>query len=167
MSTPDEGAKRTRRRWIGFGETIAVIGVIISAVALWKTWDGGEKPTVVVEKRQAVPLTLRAKARDEGRALEITPVEPGQALQSLAIALGRTTINVGSDGELGAEDVEKALRNRDEGKGAHSIPVRIDARYVEAGADRRGGGSYVLRYRWEGGGLFGGRSLKLVGLSRG
>ena len=46
------------------------------------------------------------------------------------------------------------------------MPVRIDARYVEAGADRRGGGSYVLRYRWEGGGLFGGRSIRLTGLSR-
>ena len=45
-------------------------------------------------------------------------------------------------------------------------PVRIDARYVEAGTDRRANGTYVLRYRWEGGGLFGGRSLRLVGLSR-
>ncbi len=46
------------------------------------------------------------------------------------------------------------------------MPVRIAARYVEAGADRRGGGNYVLRYKWEGGGLFGGRSLRLVGLSK-
>jgi hypothetical protein len=44
--------------------------------------------------------------------------------------------------------------------------VRIDARYVEAGADRRGGASYAQRYKWEGGGLFGGRSLRLVGLIR-
>ena len=43
------------------------------------------------------------------------------------------------------------------------MPVRIAARYVEMGTDRRGGGTYVLRYRWEGGGLFGGRSLRLVG----
>ena len=48
----------------------------------------------------------------------------------------------------------------------HSVPVRIAARYVEMGKDRTGGGSYVLRYRWEGGGLFGGRSLHLVSLSR-
>jgi hypothetical protein len=45
--------------------------------------------------------------------------------------------------------------------------VRIDARYVEMGKDRRASGSYVLRYRWEGGGLLGGRSLRLTGLSRG
>jgi hypothetical protein len=165
MSTPEE-AKRTRRRWIGFGETIAVIGVVISGIALWKTWDSGDKPAVVVEKRQPVPLTLRARAQNDGRTLEISPIEPGHALQSLAITLGGTTLTVGSDGELGAGDVEKALKGRDENKGAHSAPVRIDARYVEAGADRRGGGSYVLRYRWEGGGLFGGRSIRLTGLSK-
>ncbi len=166
MST-SEDAKRTRRRWIGFGETIAVIGVAISAVALWKTWDSGEKPAVIVEKRQPVPLTLRAKAQNDGQILEISPVEPGHALQSLAIMLGKTTINVGSDGDLAAEDVAKALNDRDENKGAHSAPIKIAAQYVEAGADRRGGGSYVLRYRVEGGGLFGGRSIKLVSLSRG
>jgi hypothetical protein len=48
----------------------------------------------------------------------------------------------------------------------HSVPIRIDAHYVEMGRDRRGGGNYVLRYRWEGGGLFSGRSLRLVGLSK-
>ena len=44
--------------------------------------------------------------------------------------------------------------------------VAIAARYVEAGADKSATGSYVISYRWEGGGLFGGRSLRLVGLSR-
>ena len=163
-----EDANRTRRRWIGFGETIAVIGVIISAVALWKTWDSGDsKPAVIVEKRQPVPLMLRAKAQDEGRTLEISPVEPSHALQSLSLKLGQSTINLGSDGELDASDVEKALGDREENKGPHSTQVRIEARYVEAGADRRGGGHYELRYRVEGGGLFGGRSVRLVGLSRG
>ena len=44
--------------------------------------------------------------------------------------------------------------------------VRLDARYVEAGADRQAARDYVLSYKWEGGGLFGGRSLRLVSLSR-
>jgi len=70
---------------------------------------------------------------------------------------------------LNASDVEAALQGREkEAKDiTHSVPVRIDARYVEAGTDRRGGGSYTLRYKWEGGGLFGGRSLRLVSLGRG
>jgi hypothetical protein len=44
--------------------------------------------------------------------------------------------------------------------------MKVEARYVEDGVDRREGGNYVLRYKWEGGGLFGGRSLRLVGFSR-
>ena len=48
----------------------------------------------------------------------------------------------------------------------HRLNVRIAARYVEAGADKAATGSYTLTYRWEGGGLFGGKSLRLVGLSR-
>ena len=46
------------------------------------------------------------------------------------------------------------------------VGARIDARYVEAGEDRRATRNYTLRYRWEGGGLFGGRSLRIAGLSR-
>jgi hypothetical protein len=80
---------------------------------------------------------------------------------------GSGPIELGSDGRLAASDVESALKVKDENKGAHSVPIRIRAKYVEAGTDRSGGGSYVLRYRWESGGLFGGRTLRLTGLSRG
>jgi hypothetical protein len=123
-----------------------------------------------VEQRVAIPLTLRAKATDDGKTLEITPVESSHALESLTIAIaGASPIEIGSDGELAAGDVEAALKDRTkESKDAtHSVAVRIQARYVEAGADKRTSGSYRLRYRWEGGGLFGGRSLRLVGLMRG
>mgnify|MGYP006146201005 CR=1 FL=1 len=39
--------------------------------------------------------------------------------------------------------------------------------YVEAGADKSATGSYVISYRWEGGGLLGGRSLRFNGFTRG
>ena len=69
---------------------------------------------------------------------------------------------------LQAGDVEQALEGRDKEPQDKTliVPVRIAARYVANGTDRRGGGAYTLRYRWEGGGLFGGRSLRLVSLSR-
>ena len=51
-------------------------------------------------------------------------------------------------------------------EGTHRVRVRVDARYVEAGADKSASGSYVISYRWEGGGLLGGRSLRLTGMSR-
>ena len=162
---------RARRRLINLGELIALAALIVSALGVWIAWKNSseDKPTRVVEQRSAVPLALRGTVDGDGRSLTIMPADPSHALQSLKITIkGASPIDVGSDGRLSANDVESALKGREkEAKDvAHSVPVRIDARYVEAGADRRGGGAYVLRYKWEGGGLFGGRSLRLVGLSR-
>lgn len=165
-------SERSRRRWITLGEVIALAALVVSAVGVWISWKtigGQDKPTEVVEHRQAIPLTLRARADHDGRTLTISPVESSHALESLTLTIaGTPPIQVGSDGELDASDVEPALKARDkEPKDKTlSLPVRIAARYVDAGADRRGGGAYILRYRWEGGGLFGGRSLRLVSLSR-
>ena len=160
-----------KRRLINLGELIALAALVVSAIGVWIAWksSGNDQPTKVVEERQAIPLTLRAKADRDGRELEISSVEAGHALQSLTLRIsGATPIEIGSDGGLSAGDLESALKDRDkDAKGNRSIPVRIDARYVEMGKDRRASGSYVLRYRWEGGGLLGGRSLRLSGLSRG
>lgn len=159
-----------RRRWVTLGELIALAALIISAIGLWLTWKSNneDKTTRVVEQHQAIPLTLRGKAEDDGRRIEISPVEPSHALESLTVTIkGAPPIEVGSDGMLDAADVESALGDRGkEEKGSRSLPVRIAARYVEAGKDRRASGNYVLRYRWEGGGLFGGRSLRLTGFGR-
>jgi hypothetical protein len=163
--------RETRRRWISLGETIAIAALMVSAVGVWIAWQSSnnDRPTKVVEQRSAVPLALRGTTDGEGRTLTITPADPGHALQSLRLTIkGASPIEVGSDGRLGASDVEAALKGREkEAKDVtHSVALRIDARYVESGSDRRGGGAYVLRYKWEGGGLFGGRSLRLVGLAR-
>jgi len=158
------------RRWISLGELIALAALIVSAVGVWIAWKSSnqDKPTRVVEQRQTVPLRLRASAAGDGRTLTIMPADASHALESLTVTIkGAPAIEIGSDGRLSAADVETALKHPKEPKDVtRSVPVRIDARYVEMGAERRGGGSYVLRYRWEGGGLFGGRSLHLVNLSR-
>jgi hypothetical protein len=162
----------SRRRLINLGELIALGALIVSAAGVWIAWKSNnrpaeEKPTRVIEQRQAIPLTLRGSADQDGRTLTITPVEPSHALESLTVTIEGSSIDVGSDGKLAASDVESALKSKDENKGAHSVPVQIKAKYVEAGTDRSGGGRYMLRYRWEAGGLFGGRTLRLTGLSRG
>ena len=56
-----------RRRWINLGELIALAALIVSALGVWISWKGNgqDKPTRVVEQRQAIPLTLRAKADGE------------------------------------------------------------------------------------------------------
>jgi hypothetical protein len=164
-------SQRQRRRWITFGELIALAALIVSALGLWINWksSGEDKPTRIVEQRQSIPLTLRAKREDDGSSLAISPVEPTHALESLTVTLpGASPIQVGSDGELAASDVESALKGHDQEPKdrTRSVQAKIDAHYVEAGKERRSSGTYTLRYMWKGGGLFGGRSLHLVGLSR-
>lgn len=168
-----ETESERRRRLVNLGELIALAALIVSAIGVWVSWkssSSNDKPTEIVEQRPAIPLTLRAKAQDDGQKLAISPVEPTHALESLTLSLpGAAAIQIGSDGELGSSDVESQLKGRDKEPKDKTLSIRayIDAHYVEAGKDRRGGGSYVLRYRWQGGGLFGGRSLRLVSLSRG
>jgi hypothetical protein len=166
----NEQERRERRRWITLGEIIAIAALIVSALGVWISWkssdDKGE--TRIVEQRQAIPLSLRATPDRDGRTLVIAPIESSHALESLALTMpGGKTIEVGSDGKLDSSSVASALGDSaKDSKGVQSVPVRISARYVEAGADKKATGSYRLSYRWEGGGLFGGHSLRLVSLSR-
>jgi hypothetical protein len=167
-----ETESERRRRWITLGEMIALAALVVSAIGVWISWksNGEDKSARLVEQRQPIPLILRARREDDGRSLEISPVEASHALESLSVTLpGASPIQVGSDGELAASDVEPALKGHgNEPKDrAFSVRVRIDARYVEMGKDRRASSTYVLRYMWKGGGLFGGRSLHLLSLSRG
>ena len=164
--------EKSRRRWINLGEVIAIAALAVSAIGVWVAWKSSKNdgPTRVVEQRQAIPLTLRARREDDGRRLEISPIESSHALESLTVTIqGASPISIGSDGELAASDVESALSDRGEEPKNRTLSVRakIDARYVEMGKEKSSSGSYTLRYQWKSGGLFSGRSLHLVGLSRG
>jgi hypothetical protein len=169
MSDPQQ-----RRRWISFGELIAVAALLVSALGVWVSWKSvsraePDKPTRIVEQRQAIPLVLRGRVSDEGRAITVSPVEESHTLESLTISFPQSgsSIDIGPDGEFSARAVENAINDADRPKGNQRTRVRISARYVEAGSDKRATGAYVLTYRWEGGGLFSGRSLRLVELRRG
>lgn len=167
MSESSE-SKKSRMRWVTLGEAIAIAALILSGLGLWHEWNKRDEPKVVLEKPTAIALKLRGRVTDEGRSLEISPIEDSHALQSLTITVAGSKIEIGSDGELGAAALENALgKQAEDGKGRHSARARIEARYVEAGADKTAAGTYAISYTWEGGGLFGGRSLRLVGLSRG
>ena len=166
-----ETESATRRRWITLAEIIALAALIVSAIGVWIAWKNSsqDKPTRVVEQKQAIPLSLRGSASSDGSALTILPADPSHGLESLTVTLkGASPIEIGSDGRLQASDIQTALKERPkEAKGVtYSVPMRIQAHYVEMGTDKSGRGNYVLRYKWEGGGLFGGRSIRLVSLSR-
>jgi hypothetical protein len=167
-----ESPEARRRRLINLGELIALCALIVSALGVWIAWKNSRegKPTRVVEQRTPVPLALRGTVDSDGRALTLVPADPSHALESATLSIkGASPIEVGSDGRLSASDVESALKDREKEAMdlAYSVPVRISAHYVEMGKDRRAVGTYTLRYKWQGSGLFGGRSLHLLGISRG
>ena len=160
-----------QRRLIPLGELIALAALIVSGLGVWIAWESSKNsgPTQVVQERSPVPLALRGAINERGRTLTITPADSSHALESVVLKIaGAPPIEIGSDGKLDASSIETTLKGRDdEAKDkALRLPVRLDARYVEDGTDRRGGGNYVVRYKWEGGGLFGGRSLRFVGFTR-
>jgi hypothetical protein len=168
MSNTESSA---RRRWITLAETIALAALIVSAVGVWIAWKSSnqDKPTRVVEQKQTVLLSLRGAASTDGSTLTISPADSGHGLESLTLTIkGASPIQIGSDGQLRSSDVQSALKERPkEDKGVtYSATARIQAHYVELGTDKSSTGNYVLRYKWEGGGLFGGRSVRLVSLSR-
>jgi len=140
---------------------------VISGIGVWREFTKPDDKAVVVAQRSSIPLRLRSSVEDDGRSLTIQPVENSHALQSLTIFAGASRIELGSDGGLDAKEIENALgKPKEEQSGTRRVRVRTEARYVEAGADKTATGSYVVSYRWEGGGLLGGRSLRLIGLSR-
>ncbi len=164
-------AKVRRRRWISFGETIGVIAVVISALGLWNSWrkDEAEKPAPPqIEAKAAIPIAFRGTIETEGKAMTIAPVEPGHALESLTLTVaGKPAISIGSDGRLAASELEPLAGEPGKDGKPGSLSVRLEARYIEAGTLRRGGGAYRISYRWDDGGLFGGDKLRLTGLSHG
>ncbi|RST31692.1 hypothetical protein HMF7854_13235 [Sphingomonas ginkgonis] len=171
MTSREEEARQTRRRWINIGELIALLALIVSALGLWNGWNGPSRsepaPASAPTGPKSVPLALRGRVSDEGRTLTIAPADPSHALDQLTLtAAGKPPVTTGSDGQLAASDVEPLLAGGKR-EGAGSLPVTIAARYIEQGADRRGGGRYVIAYRWRGGGLFSGHSLQLTGFHRG
>lgn len=157
-----------RKSRISIGEGIALAALFVSALGLWNSWRGDDRPgpTEVVEKKAAVPLVLRGRVEDDGERLVVEPVEATHALDSLqfTFASGKT-IETGSNGTLSAGEVQDALSEKTE-KIDGQILATVTARYVEAGQEREARRRYAIRYRWQGGGLFEGKRLAIVDFRR-
>jgi hypothetical protein len=161
---------KARRRWVTLGETVAIAALAISALGLWNSWrsEDPEKPVPQVETKAAIPIAFRGTIDDGGKAIAITPVEPGHSLESLTLSVaGHREVSIGSDGRVTASEVQQLVGDPGKDPKPGSLSARIEARYIEAGTLKRGGGRYRISYRWEDGGLFGGDKLRLTGLNIG
>jgi hypothetical protein len=176
--TPEERkeAAAIRRRWITLGEVLAVIGVLISGLALWNSWSErstAEKERAAEKAQQAnVSRILLLKASGGGKRLTLVAHDPGQAIQGQTL-LFPSAFGLGAfettEPRIEAEWVKRAIgkaHEKDEKAGGDArIPVAITTRFVADGRAFTDSGLYDVGYEESGGGLFDGSDVKLRGLS--
>ena len=158
---------------IALGEAIGIAALVISALGLWNSWRNSEdKPAAVVVDRapSPIPLVLRGTIDDDGKVIRLAPLEDSHALDTLtltAAAPAKGTASFGSEPMLSASMVETWLPADGKREGSGTLTVNAVVAYVEAGETRTATQRYRIAYRWKDGGLFGGKSVRLTGFSRG
>lgn len=169
-------AAAIRRRWITLGEVLAVIGVVISGLALWNSWSersAAESERSAEKAKQAnVSRILLLKAAGDGKRLALTAHDPGQAIQGQTLlfpsAFGLGNFDT-TEPRIEAEWVKRAVKkaNEKEGKvrGDARMPVAITTRFVADGRAFTDTALYDVGYKESDGGLFGGSEVELKGLS--
>ena len=168
----DTAEKARHRRRIALAEAIGLAALVISGLGLWNSWRNGEdRPAVVVDRAsKPIPLVLRGTVVDEGKAIRLVPLEDGHALDTLRLAAaspGKGNAEFGSEPMLSAAMVETWLPADAKREGGGSLPLNAVVRYVETGETRTATQRYRVSYKWKDGGLFGGKSVRLTGFSRG
>jgi hypothetical protein len=169
-------AAAIRRRWITLGEVLAVVGVLISGLALWNSWSersAAEADRAAQKARQAdESRNLLLKSSGGGKRLALTAHDPDQAIQSQTL-LFPSPFGLGAfetaEPRIEAEWVKRATRKAQEkdGKvrGDARMPVAITTRFVADGRAFADTALYYIGYQESDGGLFGGGDVKLKGLS--
>lgn len=182
MSDPRQSAEERkeaaaiRRRWITLGEILAVIGVLISGLALWNSWSersAAEEERAAAKAQKAnVSRTLLLKPGGGGKRLALAAHDPGQAIQGQTL-LFPSAFGLGAfettEPRIEAEWVKRALRKakgKDEKvRGDSRMPVAITSRFVADGRSFADTALYDVGYQESGGGLFEGSEVELKGLS--
>ena len=175
-------AAAIRRRWITLAEVLGTAGVIISALALWnsyqeRTRDEAEKAALKRESAiRAQALVLRGMPDPAGTSLSLAPADPSQAIQSQTVvfpaAIAATPVETVADPRIEAHWFERQLlraMTSDEARESETdrqVTIAIITRFYRDGALFRDAALYSLVYRIEGGGLLEGREIRLRGLSR-
>jgi hypothetical protein len=169
-------AARIRRRWITLGEVLAVIGVLISGLALWNSWserNAAEKERAAEKAKQAsVSHSLLLKASGGAKRLALAAHDPDQAIQSQTLlfpsAFGLGAFDT-TEPRIEAEWVRRAVgKAHDKDKKARGdarMPVAITTRFVADGRAFTDSALYDVGYKESDGGLFEGAEVELKGLS--
>lgn len=169
--TPDQA--RTRRRWITLAELVAVAGVVIAALGLWRTWadrraDEADKVAAQqVERAARSRLALVAEVQDNGRRLALR--DAAHDIQQVRLvfppALGVAAQAPAGDPVVEADWVAKPLLKLTDGgadERAGRLPVLAEVRFWDGDRVATARDVYDLVWRTEGR-MLAGRRLRLEG----
>lgn len=175
-----EKAKAARRRWVTFGEIVAVIAVGISGLTLWNNWND-RRETKAEQAATASRAATRASrlvlvAGETGKhELSLKTSSPDQTVQSQTIlfppALRLSAAETTGEPRIDAGWFEHALfraRNDaqlpDASRGDERLPIVIVTRFLADGEPHEDVALYDLGYSITGK-FLSGHSLTLRGLS--
>lgn len=166
-------AAATRRRWINLGEFVAVAGLIIAAAGLWMTWRDRKADEADRQAEKQAEATERSlfivKTSMRGNDVVIEP-DDRHALGDISVAfptaLGVPTQTSPTQTIPESWFKSALLRATDGGADDQEgkLPVLLTVNYMDGDQQRSTTGVYDIVWRTKGGGLIGGRSLKVVGM---
>jgi hypothetical protein len=179
--TPAEERAAIRRRWITLGEVLGVVAVVISALTLWNAYsdrthkEANRLADAAKQAARTQTLLLKAVPADDGRRLDLAPLDPMQTIQGLTIvfptALGAAPAETTGDARIEARWFDDGLRKARKAKGRpdatngdERVPIQITTRYLADGAAHTDVALYDLGYVLEGR-LIGSSAVRLRGLS--
>lgn len=166
-------AAATRRRWINLGEFVAVAGLLIAAVGLWLTWS--DRQSDLADKKAEQNAQASAKSRYvvkstmRGNDVVITP-DDSHSLGDIAVTFPST---LGVSPQISAtQTVQEGwfklglLKATDGGADDQDgrLPILLTVNYMDGDKQLATTGIFDIVWQTKGGGLLGGRSLKVLGM---
>ena len=133
-------AQRSRRRWITFGEIVAVLALLISAASFWDAHQDHVR-SIAAPRIAATPdaLVLRARVAASGARLELAPAHADQVIETQVLTFPaglhdgpvETTGNARIEAAWFGDALAKAMRGAGAG---HRVAVGIETRFTTDGS---------------------------------
>ena len=171
-----------RRRWATIGEVVGVCALAIAALGYWDTHreraqDDARRVAEAQHAKARAALILTADADKDGARLTLSPMGSGQAVQGQRYLFPRAVLPHAMEVSAARPQIDRAwfgdglkqaleIAGPDAAKtGEGTLPMGVVTRYIEDGEERTDQSLYRVGYAVRKAGLFGGRSVVLLGLS--
>lgn len=169
-----------RRRWATIGEVVGVAALSIAALGYLDAHkdrqdEAARRLAEASRQKARAALILTADADKDGARLTLAPLGSGQAVQGQRYLFPKAVLGHAMEVTAARPQIDRGWfesglkETLDRGAGPKTgegtLPVGVVTRYIEDGEERTDQSLYSAGYAVRKSGLFGGRSVVLLGLS--